>query len=493
MKKFKKILVANRGEIALRIMRSAKEMKISTLAVYSTAERNSPHVSFADEAVCIGEPAAAKSYLNIDKIVEVCLEHDVDAVHPGYGFLSENPLFARALEDNGIVLIGPSPHSMKLMGDKLTSKQLMEKYAVPMVPGVNEAVADVKEAKRVASDIGYPVMIKASAGGGGKGMRVINSEDELESMMARAISEAATSFGNDAVFIEKYVSNPRHIEIQVLADSHGNTVHLFERECSIQRRHQKLIEEAPSSVLTHEKRMEMGAAAVIAAKACDYVGAGTVEFMVDSAMNFYFLEMNTRLQVEHCVTEEITGIDLVKEQVKIAQGGMLSFTQEDLKIHGHAIEVRVCAEDPSNNFLPSTGQLTLYQRPQGVGVRVDDGYEQGMTVAMHYDPMIGKLICKAATRDEVIDRMIRAIEDFKIGGVETTLGFCKFAINHPAFRSGQFDTGFVSKHFDPAALEEDFAEKNALAAIVAVKVLQKQKEASLPVNQKSAGWQSRRS
>ncbi|SHK49837.1 Biotin carboxylase C-terminal domain-containing protein [Reichenbachiella agariperforans] len=493
MMKFKKILVANRGEIALRIMRTVREMNIATVAVYSKVDRGSPHVSFADEAVCIGDAVASDSYLNIDKVIQVCKDLHVDAVHPGYGFLSENPLFARALSDHGIVLIGPSAKSMELMGDKLTSKNLMAEHQVPMVPGVNKAVRDVEEAKRIASEVSYPVMIKASAGGGGKGMRIIENEAELESMMARAVSEAASAFGNDAVFIEKYVTNPRHIEIQVLADQHGHTVHLFERECSVQRRHQKVIEEAPSSVLTEAKRQEMGAAAVRAAEACDYVGAGTVEFMVDGDLNFFFLEMNTRLQVEHCVTEEITGLDLVKEQIKIAQGESLSFGQDDLHINGHALEIRVYAEDPTNGFLPSTGTLSLYQRPQGVGVRVDDGFEQGMKIDTHYDPMIGKLICKGKDRAEAIERMSRAIDEFRIGGVETTLQFCKFAINHEAFKSGNFDTGFVSKYFDPALLNPIDENTQEVAAIMAVHVLDQAKSTQLPINQKSSAWQSRRS
>ncbi|MCV9385685.1 acetyl-CoA carboxylase biotin carboxylase subunit [Reichenbachiella ulvae] len=493
MKEIKKILVANRGEIALRVMRSARQMGIQTVAVYSDIDRNAPHVRYADEAVCLGEANASVSYLNIDKIVKVCLEQHVDAVHPGYGFLSENPLFANALANNGIKLIGPSARSMELMGDKLTSKQLLEKHQVPMVPGLNEAVRDLSKAKQVAKEIGYPVMIKASAGGGGKGMRIIESEQELESMMERAKSEAASAFGNDAVFIEKFVTNPKHIEVQVLADQYGNTIHLFERECSVQRRHQKVIEEAPSAVLTEEKRKEIGEAAVRVAKACDYEGAGTVEFMVDQDLNFYFLEMNTRLQVEHCVTEEITGVDLVKEQIKVARGEKLSIEQDQLKIHGHAVEVRVYAEDPQNNFLPSTGELKVYVRPQGPGVRVDDGMELGMKVTTHYDPMIGKLIAKGANREEAIDRLIQAINNFRIGGVETTLQFCKFALNHEAFRSGKFDTGFVGKYFQPEILQEVDEPTMLAAAIAAVSSLDEGTKTPFFTNQKSMAWASRKS
>lgn len=492
MKEIKKILIANRGEIALRVMRTARRMGISTVAIYSDIDRNSPHVRFADEAVCLGGANAADSYLNMDKIIRACLEKHVHAVHPGYGFLSENPLFAKALDDNGIKLIGPSARSMELMGDKLTSKQLLEKHHVPMVPGLNEAVRDLDKAKQVAKEIGYPVMIKASAGGGGKGMRIIESEKELESMMERAKSEAASAFGNDAVFIEKFVTNPKHIEVQVLADQFGNTIHLFERECSVQRRHQKVIEEAPSAVLTPEKRKEIGEAAVRVAQACDYEGAGTVEFMVDQELNFYFLEMNTRLQVEHCVTEEITGVDLVMEQIKIARGEELTLKQEGLTIHGHAVEVRVYAEDPMNNFLPSTGELKIYVRPQGPGVRIDDGMEEGMKVTTHYDPMIGKLIAKGADRKEAIDRLVQAIDNFRIGGVETTLQFCKFALNHEAFRSGKFDTGFVAKYFEPEVLEEMDESTLIASAIAASEVMNQNKRIPYFSNQKSSAWNSRK-
>ncbi|MCU0468573.1 MAG: acetyl-CoA carboxylase biotin carboxylase subunit, partial [Arcicella sp.] len=392
MQKINKILIANRGEIALRVMRTAREMGIKTVAIFSEADRNSPHVRFADEAVCVGPPPSNQSYLLGDKIIQICKDLQVDAIHPGYGFLSENADFSRKVSEAGILFIGPSPESIELMGDKLTSKHTVAKYNIPMVPGTPDAVTDRAIAKQKSKEIGYPVLIKASAGGGGKGMRVVENEAEFDEQMDRAVSEAITSFGNGAVFIEKYITAPKHIEIQVLGDKHGNVIHLFERECSVQRRHQKVVEEAPSAVLTPEIREAMGQCAVMVAKACNYYGAGTVEFIVDENLNFYFLEMNTRLQVEHPVTEQITGVDLVKEMIWIAEGKPLTIKQEDLKINGHSIEIRVCAEDPKNNFLPDVGTLHTYVRPQGNGVRVDDGFEQGMDIPIYYDPMIAKLI-----------------------------------------------------------------------------------------------------
>ena len=387
-----KILVANRGEIALRVMRSAKEMGIKTVAVYSEADANMPFVSFADEAYCIGPAASSESYLLGDKIIATALACGAEGIHPGYGFLSENAAFSNACAKAGIRFIGPTAHSIETMGSKIAAKQSAKKFNVPMVPGTDTPIQDVAEAKAIAAETGFPLLIKASAGGGGKGMRIVNHMDELEEQLHLAKSEALNSFKDDSVFIEKYVSSPKHIEIQLLGDTHGNYVYLFERECSIQRRHQKLVEEAPSSCLTPEVRKAMGESAVNVARSCDYHGAGTVEFLVDDELNFYFLEMNTRLQVEHCVTEMITGIDLVKEQIKVARGEKLSFSQDDLAIHGHAIELRVCAEDPMNNFLPDIGKLSVYKRPQGPGIRVDDGYEEGMDIPIHYDPMIGKLV-----------------------------------------------------------------------------------------------------
>lgn len=463
----KKILVANRGEIALRVMRSCKEMGIKTVAVFSEADRNAPFVKYADEAVCIGPPLSSQSYLDGEKIINVCKKLEVDGIHPGYGFLSENASFARKVKEAGITFIGPSPESMEIMGDKLSAKAAAKKYNIPMVPGTEGAIEDVADAKRIASKIGFPVLIKASAGGGGKGMRIVNDVASFEEQMKLAVSEATSAFGDGSVFIEKYVAGPRHIEIQVLGDTHGNIVHLFERECSIQRRHQKVIEEAPSSVLTPEIRKQMGECAVNVAKACDYVGAGTVEFLLDENKNFYFLEMNTRLQVEHPVTEMITGKDLVKEQIKIARGEKLSFKQSDLAISGHAVEVRVYAEDPANNFLPDIGKLVTYVKPQGPGIRVDDGFEEGMDIPIYYDPMIAKLISYGNTREEAIKKMLRAIDEYKIKGVETTLSFCRYVLNHSAFLSGEFDTHFVSKYFTPDKLEIYNAEEAQLAALAA--------------------------
>lgn len=467
MPKIKKLLVANRGEIALRIMRTAREMGISTVAVYSEADRLSPHVKFADEAVCLGPPPSNQSYLLGDKIVEVCKSLGVDAIHPGYGFLSENAEFAKMVTNAGLIFVGPSPQSIEVMGSKLAAKQAVAKYDIPLVPGTEEAISDISIAKARAQEIGYPILIKASAGGGGKGMRIVESEQEFEEQMQRAVSEAVSAFGDGAVFIEKFITSPRHIEIQVLGDQFGNTVYLFERECSIQRRHQKVIEEAPSAVVSPEMRKAMGEAAVGVAKACDYYGAGTVEFIVDDQLNFYFLEMNTRLQVEHPVTEMISGKDLVREQILIAEGNPLSFAQEDLKINGHSVEIRVYAEDPKNNFLPDIGKLVTYRRPQGPGIRVDDGFEEGMDIPIYYDPMIAKLITHGENRQDAIDRMIRAINEYRITGIQTTLDFCRFALQHGAFTSGQFDTKFVERYFTPDKLEPVFTEeeKELLAAL----------------------------
>jgi propionyl-CoA carboxylase alpha chain len=465
----KKILVANRGEIAIRVMKTAQKMGIKTVAVYSTADRNAPHVKFADEAVWIGEAPSSQSYLLGSKIIEVAKSLNVDAIHPGYGFLSENADFAEEAEKNNIIFIGPKSKAIKIMGSKLAAKDAVKQYNIPMVPGFDEAITDVEKAKVIAKQVGFPILIKASAGGGGKGMRVVESEADFESQMDRAISEAIAAFGDGSVFIEKYVSSPRHIEIQVMADSHGNVLYLFERECSIQRRHQKVIEEAPSSVLTPELRKKMGEAAVLVAKSCDYLGAGTVEFLLDENNNFYFLEMNTRLQVEHPVTEWITGTDLVELQIRVARGEELAIKQEDLKIKGHAMELRVYAEDPMNDFLPSVGHLDVYQLPVGEGIRVDNGFEQGMDVPIYYDPMLAKLITYGETREEAIQIMIKAIEDYHIEGVQTTLPFGKFVFEHEAFRSGKFDTHFVKNYYSAAMLKNQIAQEAEMAAKVALK------------------------
>jgi propionyl-CoA carboxylase alpha chain len=478
----KKILVANRGEIAIRVMQTAKKMGIKTVAVFSAADRNAPHVKFADEAVYIGEAPSSQSYLLGDKIIEVAKSLGVDGIHPGYGFLSENANFAEAVEKSGITFIGPKPHAIRIMGSKLGAKDAVKAYNIPMVPGLDEAITDVENAKKVAKEIGFPVLIKASAGGGGKGMRIVEKEADFESQMERAISEATSAFGDGSVFIEKYVASPRHIEIQVMADSHGNILYLFERECSIQRRHQKVVEEAPSSVLTPEIRKQMGEAAVKVAKACDYLGAGTVEFLLDENKNFYFLEMNTRLQVEHPVTEMITGLDLVEMQIKIARGEAMDIQQEELEIKGHAVELRVYAEDPLNDFAPSVGHLDVYKLPQGKGIRVDNGFEQGMDVPIYYDPMLSKLITYGKTREEAIELMIEAINDYHVEGVSTTLPFGKFVCRHEAFRSGDFDTHFVKKYYDSEKLQSETDTEAEIAAYIALKqYLEDQKILRLPI------------
>ncbi len=491
-----KILIANRGEIALRIMRSAKEMGIKTVAVFSEADRNALHVRYADEAVCIGSAPSNQSYLVGSKIINACRLTGAEAIHPGYGFLSENPTFAQEVKDAGLILIGPTPEAMEVMGNKLSAKAAAMKYNIPMVPGTEEAITNVEEAKTRAIEVGFPILIKAAAGGGGKGMRIVEKVADFEEQMQLAVSEATSAFGDGSVFIERYVTSPRHIEIQVLGDTYGNIVHLFERECSVQRRHQKVVEEAPSSVLTPEIREKMGKCAVDVARSVSYVGAGTVEFILDENLDFFFLEMNTRLQVEHPVTEMITGLDLVKEQIKIARGEVLSFKQEDLTISGHAMELRVYAEDPLNNFLPDIGTLQTYQTPKGYGVRVDDGFEQGMEIPIYYDPMIAKLITYGKDRTEAIERMIRAIEEYDITGIQTTLNFGKFVMQHPAFVSGKFDTHFVGKYFTPDSLKTANEQEAMIAAIAAVLLLQNQKssvqQSASAATQKSNWVQNRR-
>lgn len=483
----KKILVANRGEIALRVMRTAKEMGIATVAVFSEADRNTPFVRFADEAVCIGPAPSAQSYLRIDKILEAARLTGADAIHPGYGFLSENAAFSQAVEDAGLIFIGPSAYSINMMGNKISAKQAAKKFDVPMVPGTDVPISDLDEAMAIAKGIGFPILIKAAAGGGGKGMRVVEQESEFESQMRLAQSEALSAFGNSDVFMERYVGSPKHIEIQVLGDKHGNYVYVFERECSIQRRHQKLIEEAPSSCLTPDIRRKMGEAAVAAARACNYSGAGTVEFLVDEHLNFYFLEMNTRLQVEHCVTEMISGLDLVREQINVARGEQLAFTQEDLKINGHSIELRVCAEDPLNNFLPDTGKLLTYQPPKGPGVRVDDGFEEGMDIPIFYDPMIAKLIVHAATREQAIARLCRAIDEYKINGIQTTLSFGKWAVQTEPFRKGDFDTKFIEKYYKPEYLHTTDEDTALVAALIGNQVWEQQSAKAQKVQNAGAG------
>ncbi len=487
-----KILVANRGEIALRIMRSAREMGIKTVAVFSEADRNALHVRYADEAVCIGPAASSQSYLVGDKIIEACKTTGAQGIHPGYGFLSENAAFARQVKEAGLILIGPSPEAMEIMGNKLSAKAAALKYNIPMVPGTEEAIKDIPLAQKRAVEIGFPILIKAAAGGGGKGMRIVEKAEDFVEQMDLAVSEATSAFGDGSVFIERYVSSPRHIEIQVMGDNHGNIVHLFERECSVQRRHQKVVEEAPSSILSPELRQKMGHSAVDAARSCNYTGAGTVEFILDENLDFFFLEMNTRLQVEHPVTEMITGIDLVKEQIRIARGEKLSFKQEDLEINGHAIEVRVYAEDPANNFLPDIGNLQTYRTPKGPGVRVDDGFEQGMDIPIYYDPMIAKLITHGKDRSEAIERMIRAIDEYTITGIQTTLGFGKYVMQHSAFVSGNFDTHFVSKYFTPDNLKSADEEEAMIAAVIAASFMKTQDNVVTPELAVASAWKKNR-
>ncbi len=464
----KKILVANRGEIAMRVIRTAQQMGISTVAVLSEADRNAPHVLHADQAVFLGPAASSRSYLNMEKVIEAALSTSADAIHPGYGFLSENAVFAELVQKAGLVFIGPDPGSIRTMGSKLAAKEAVRQYDIPMIPGTDEPISDVNEAKKVAEQIGFPILVKASAGGGGKGMRIVKEPSEFASQVGRAISEAESSFGDGSVFLEKYLVSPRHVEIQILADRHGNIVHLLERECSIQRRHQKVVEEAPSTALTPELRYAMGQTAIDVARSCDYVGAGTVEFLLDRDGSYYFLEMNTRLQVEHPITEMITGIDLVRQQILIARGESLQLEQESIVPNGHAIELRIYAEDPMNNFLPDVGRLENYVLPSGEGIRVDNGYTKGMEIPIYYDPMLAKLICHAATRQGAINLMKRAIAEYLIEGVKTTLPFGRFVMDHENFISGNYSTHFVDDQFQPEVLNLDHKETSHLAALLAL-------------------------
>lgn len=483
MKNIHKILVANRGEIALRIMKTIRKMGLKSVAVYSEADRDAPFVVYADEAVCIGPPPSAQSYLLAEKIIKAAKDMGADAIHPGYGFLSENAVFARKVEDSGLIFIGPGSHAIEVMGDKLSSKSAVKKFDVPLVPGTDHAVSDVKEAMTIAQKIGFPILIKASAGGGGKGMRVVHHPEEVGEQMQRAINEAKAAFGDGSVFIEKYVSSPRHIEIQILADSFGNTVYLFERECSIQRRNQKVVEEAPSAIMTDDLRKRMGEAAVNVAKACHYRSAGTVEFLVDADRNFYFLEMNTRLQVEHPVTEFITGLDLVEEQIKVAQGQKLSFSQEDLRINGHAVELRVMAEDVWNDFAPDTGIISKYILPKGDGVRVDSGVTEGAEVSVYYDSMLAKLITYGKNRNEAIQNMLQAMDEYVVEGIHTTLPFGYFVCRHPAFVSGNFTTAFITDHFSGDKARAAYEKEATTASRLALyQYLDDRKKLSIPSN-----------
>lgn len=458
MATIKKILIANRGEIAVRVIHTCKELGIKSVVVYSRPDEFSPHVQLANESVFIGEAASSESYLVMDKIIEAVKQTGADAVHPGYGFLSENAVFAERCKAEGIIFIGPEPKAIRLMGDKTSARELVTEVGIPTPPGLKSTLESIEEARRVAKDVGFPILIKASAGGGGKGMRIVYQESEFESSIKAAKSEAKNAFGDDRVYIEKYLEEPRHIEFQIMADTHGNVVHVFDRECSVQRRHQKVIEEAPSSLLTEELRTKMAEAAIKAAKSCDYVGAGTIEFLVDKHLNFYFLEMNTRLQVEHPVTEMISGLDLVAAQIAVAEGKELPFKQEDIKRKGHAIECRIYAEDPENNFLPSTGLLKKHRIPSGTGVRVDAGVEEGQEVTINYDPMISKLTVFGNDREDSRKKMLRALNEYEIAGCKTTIPFCEYTLNHEAFISGKYDTHFVKDHFDPKKLTKGAPE-----------------------------------
>jgi acetyl-CoA carboxylase biotin carboxylase subunit len=442
-KKISKVLVANRGEIALRVMRSCRELGITSVAVYSEVDRTSMHVRYADHAYCIGPAPSAESYLNIEKIITVAKISKADAIHPGYGFLSENAEFSQRCQEEGILFIGPTPEVIATMGDKITARQTMIDSGVPVVPGTKENLEDDATALRVIKEVGLPVMIKASAGGGGKGMRMVDKEEDILSALRAAKSEAKAAFGDDSVYVEKYISSPHHIEFQILGDSHGNVVHLCERECSVQRRHQKVVEETPSPLMTPELRKKMGEHAVAAAKAVDYQGAGTIEFLVDNDHNYYFLEMNTRLQVEHPITERVTGYDLVKKQIRIAEGHPVNIKQEEVFQFGHAIECRIYAEDPENNFMPSPGLITHISEPMGLGVRTDGYVYEGYQIPIHYDPMMSKLIIWARTRDEAIERMRRALFEYKITGVKTSITFLERIMDCPDFRNGKYDTHFI--------------------------------------------------
>ncbi len=462
----KKLLVANRGEIAVRIIRGCKEMGIATVAVYSDADRRSPHVQLADEAYRLGPAPSRESYLVMDKVLGVAKQCQADAIHPGYGFLSENADFARRVLDAGIIFVGPKPESITAMGDKTAARKLVSQAGVPTVPGTPDAVEDENVVRTFAEQYGFPILIKAAAGGGGKGMRVVHSAKELSASFASAQSEALSAFGDGRVYVEKYLEKPRHIEFQILADKYGNTVHLGERECSIQRRHQKVVEETPSVIISDELRQEMGAMAVAAAKACAYENAGTIECLVDKDRNYYFLEMNTRLQVEHPITEMRTGIDLVHQQLRIAMGEPLGFTQDDVTFRGHAIECRIYAEDPLNNFLPSTGKIHHLKPAQGFGVREDRGVEEGGEISVYYDPMISKLVAHGQTRDEAIRKMRRALQEYEILGVRVNIPFNLFVLNHETFLSGDFDTHFVANYFKPELLEAADATTSKAAAIL---------------------------
>ncbi len=475
-KEITSILIANRGEIAVRIIRACHETGIRSVVVFSDVDRTAPHVLFADEAYHIGPAPSSQSYLVQDKLIEVAKKANVDAIHPGYGFLSENPSFARKVVEAGLIFIGPPASAIEKMGDKTTARKIMKQAGVPIVPGTVQPLTSVSDAHTSAGDIGFPLLIKAAGGGGGKGMRVVESENDLQGAFKAAQNEARSAFGDDRIYIEKFVRAPKHIEIQILADSHGNYVHLGERECSIQRRHQKIIEEAPSLAIDETIRNKMGEAAIKAAQACSYINAGTIEFLFDADRNFYFLEMNTRVQVEHPVTELITGIDIVKEQFAIASGKQLSFSQSDIQRNGHAIECRIYAEDPLNNFLPSIGTVERLQGPSGPGIREDRGIQQGNEISVYYDPMVSKLLAWGRTREEAIKRMERALHEYLIQGVITNIPACINVLRHPLFRDGSYTTHFMDSHFDPEELRKPENDEQTAVAIAAATMLHRQKK-----------------
>lgn len=465
---FKKVLIANRGEIALRIIRACKELSIPTVAIHSEADAITLYVKKADEACLVG-PGPVAGYLNIYRIIDLATQKGVDAIHPGYGFLAENHEFAEACQENGITFIGPSPEAMKNMGDKILARQMMKKAGIPVVPGIEHAIDSATEAEKIAEDIGYPVMLKAAAGGGGRGIRLCRTPEELKKNFEMASSEALKAFGKGDVYIEKYIEAPRHIEFQILADNYGNVIHLGERDCSIQRRHQKLIEVAPSPFLDSELRARMGEAAITAAKAANYTNAGTIEFLVDKDKNFYFLEMNTRVQVEHTITEEVTGIDIVKEMIRIAAGKRLSVTQEDVKIDGFAIECRINAEDPRNGFLPTTGRISAYYSPGGFGVRIDGNVYRGYVVPPYYDSMLAKMTVWGRTWDEAVARAARGLDEFVIRGVKTTIPFYRMIMRDDSFKKGEFDTHYIENKFNEL-LYEDEMEKIDMVFVIAAAI-----------------------
>jgi acetyl-CoA carboxylase biotin carboxylase subunit len=470
---FKKVLVANRGEIAVRIIKACQELGVNTVAIYSDVDKKAPHVQLADESICLGDPTPIQSYLNIPKIIKVAREVGAEAIHPGYGFLAENPDFAHSCYDIGIKFIGPSFKVISLMGDKIEAKKTMEKAGIPVIPGYHGTKQDNKTLIEEGKKIGFPLLVKAAAGGGGKGMRIVNSEDRLNEAIDSAKRESKSSFGDDTVFLEKYLDKPRHIEFQILADEHGNIIHLFERECSIQRRHQKIIEETPSPVMTLQLRKKMGDAAVAAAKAAGYSNAGTVEFMIDNNLNFYFMEMNTRLQVEHPITEMTTGIDLVKWQLKIANGEKLTIKQKDIIQRGHAIECRIYAENPSKGFLPSTGTIEQVEIPSGPNIRDDSGIYTGMKITPYYDPMLAKIITYAENRDENINKMIWALSRYIIMGVTTNISFLKKVLEHEEFKKGNITTHFIDNYFKDRTVAKDRLPVDAIIALAVYDTIHK--------------------